>query len=71
MYLISGTLHTPPPPAFEYLLTSFTVAHGGVEAPQITIGICLKRIWGGRGVGGGGGIHFGANYYVFVTLCLH
>ena len=39
IYIISGSLQTPPPPAFEYFVTSFTVAHGGVEDPQITIGL--------------------------------
>ena len=39
MYLIYGSLQTPPPPAFEYFVTSFTLAHGGVEAAQITIAL--------------------------------
>ena len=39
MYLISGSLQALPPPAFEYFVSSFTVAHGGIETPQITIGL--------------------------------
>ena len=42
MYLISGCLQNPPPPAFEYFVTSFTVAHGRVETPQSTIVLLLK-----------------------------